>query len=456
MNARSRQRGSPVRHLWMLALLVVIPGCARRSPAPPTIPGDPAGIAQDMAAVLDAELGRWYPLCIDSVSGGFFSDVNFRWELEGPQEKKIVTQARHVWTCSRAASFDPKYRPLLAAAAHGVRYLGGSMWDAAYGGFFELVTRDGEVIPDGGKVIKTAYGNAFAIYGLAAFYGASGDTAALHLAQACFRWLDVHSRDPVYGGYFQFLSRTGEPYAEGWQGTPPKDQNSSIHLLESFTELYRVWPDSLVRERIASLLALVRDRITSEDGYMNLFFRRDWTPVVYRAAPPGVRQEHYEMDHVSFGHDIETAYLMLEAAAAIGARRDSATEAVAKRKVDVALRYGWDAGRGGLFDGGFAEADGRVRVVRTTKEWWAQAEALNTLLLMSRMYPADTADYRGLFCAQWAFCVRYAIDRERGGWYWDALDTSPSSRRSPKGSIWKADYHTGRSLMNCIARIRSG
>ncbi|HTO93649.1 MAG TPA: AGE family epimerase/isomerase, partial [Bacteroidota bacterium] len=413
------------RHFGLAALLL-FPGCTRQPLSPWAVPRDPAGIMQDMAEVLDTELGRWYPLCVDTVYGGFFSDVNARWELEGKQDKMIVTQARHVWAASRAAMYDPKYRRLLGVAAHGERFLAATMWDTACGGLYEMVTRTGEVIPDHGEVIKTAYGNAFAIYGLAACYRATGDTGALRLAQAGFRWLDAHSRDPVGGGYFQFLSRRGEPYADGWRGTPPKDQNSSIHLLESFTELYAVWPDTTLRERLSSLLALVRDRITNRDGYMNLFFRRDWTPVTYSDSGAAARAEHYDIDHVSFGHDVETAYLMLEAASALGAERDSATAAVAKRKVDVALRYGWDAERGGIFDGGFADREGRVRVVRTTKEWWAQAEALNTLLLMSRTYPADTVDYYGKFCAQWAFCVRYAIDRERGGWYWDALDTSPA------------------------------
>ena len=417
---------------------------------------DPGLIARDMADLLDTELARWYPLCVDTARGGFFSDVNARWELEGRQDKMIVTQARHVWAASSAAMFDPKYRPLLGVAAHGVRFLAHTMWDTACGGFFDLVTREGAAIPDHGEVIKTAYGNAFAVYGLAAFSEATGDTGSLRLAQEAFRWLDRHSRDTVGGGYFQFLSRAGEPYTEGWRGTPPKDQNSSIHLLESFTELYRVWPDTALRERLASLLALVRDRITNRDGYMNLFFRRDWTPVTFREAAADEREEHYDLDHVSFGHDVETAYLMLEAAGTLGRGTDSATAAVAKRKVDVALRWGWDTERGGIFDGGFAGPGGRIDVVRRTKEWWAQAEALNTLLLMSRAYPADTADYYGKFCSQWAFCVRYAIDRERGGWYWDALDTNPASERGPKASIWKADYHTGRSLMNCIRRLRSG
>jgi mannobiose 2-epimerase len=166
------------------------------------------------------------------------------------------------------------------------------------------------------------------------------------------------------------------------------------------------------------------------------------------------REAHYDIDHISFGHDVETAYLMMEASARLGIRDDSVTLAVAKKKVDYALRYGWDIAHGGLYDGGFlAGGDSRVVIVRDTKEWWAQAEALNSFLMMSALYPDDTLRYFEKFRTQWRFCERYVIDGENGGWYWDALDTKPESRYSPKGSIWKADYHTSRAMINCIRRL---
>ena len=155
-----------------------------------------------------------------------------------------------------------------------------------FGGFYNLVNREGEPIAEGPQIIKQAYGNAFAIYGLAAYYRASGDTVALGLAQETFRWLEKHSYDPQYGGYFQFMARDGTPFTEGYGGVAPKDQNSMIHLLECFTELYKVWPDHSSKSDLNSLLVLIRDTVTTSKGNLVLFLKRDWTPISYKDASP--------------------------------------------------------------------------------------------------------------------------------------------------------------------------
>ena len=53
-------------------------------------------------------LDVWYPRTIDSINGGFLSDFDYKWELKGAQNKMIVTQSRHVWTCSTVAEFYPE------------------------------------------------------------------------------------------------------------------------------------------------------------------------------------------------------------------------------------------------------------------------------------------------------------------------------------------------------------
>src|SRR5690606_28978301 len=106
--------------------------------------------------------------------------------------------------------------------------------------------------------------------------------------------------DPVYGGYFNYTERDGTPLREGFEGTPPKDQNSSIHLLEAFTELYRVWPDPVLRDRLEELLVLIRDTLRVDPGHLTLFASADWTPVSYRDASEAVREANHYFDHVSF------------------------------------------------------------------------------------------------------------------------------------------------------------
>lgn len=412
-------------------------------------------ISNEMRRVLNNEFELWYPLSVDTVYGGFYSDINYKWELEGRQNKMIVTQARHVWSTANAAMFYHNDNVLRNVAGHGVEFLINKMWDREFGGFYDLVDRQGEPIKESGHIIKRAYGNAFAIYGLARYYWASGDTTALGLAQQAFHWLEKHSYDPQYGGYFQFMSRDGSPFMQGHRGTPPKDQNTMIHMLECYTELYKVWPDQQLRERLASLLEIIRDTITTTRGYMVLFLERDWTPVSYRDSSAVVRERNYEFDHVSFGHDVETAYLMLEASEALGVKNDTTTLRVAKQMVDHALRNGWDTERGGIYDGGYYYSGGtRLSIIRNTKEWWAQVEALNSFLMMSELFPNDELQYFETFCIQWNYCKKYLIDGEHGGWYWGGVDIVPDIKNLPKGTIWKATYHTSRALMNCIRRLK--
>jgi len=413
-------------------------------------------ILAEMRRVLDVEFEAWYPRAVDTLHGGFLSDMDYQWNVEGRQEKMVVTQARHVWAAAHAARFYNKDTTLRHIAAHGVSFLQNTMWDTARGGYYDLTTREGVPVQEDGKILKRAYGNAFAIYALAEYAQTSGDTAALGLAQESFRWLEAHSHDSLHGGYFQFLERDGKPLVDGWRGAPPKDQNSTIHLLEAFTRLYEVWPDPLVRTRLEELLHLVRDVITTPRGYMVLFFDRTWKPVSFASSPASIREQNYEYDHVSFGHDVETAYLLLEASGALGLENDTTTHRIARTMVEHALAQGWDRHHGGFFDGGYyVDGDDHATIVRRTKEWWAQAEALNTFLLMADLYPEDASRFTDLFCAQWEYCKKYVIDHEHGGWYWGGIDMAPEHVRTPKASIWKCTYHTSRALINCIRRLRA-
>ncbi|MGN6179415.1 MAG: AGE family epimerase/isomerase, partial [Mucilaginibacter sp.] len=329
-----------------------------------------------------------------------------------------------------------------------------------YGGFFTLVDQQGNHKPQPFGADKDAYGNAFAIYALSAYYHATGDTAALNLAKRTFYWLEQHSHDAVNKGYFQHLHRDGSLVKRtadipSTSDVGYKDQNSSIHLLEAFTELYGVWKDPLVKERLSEMLVLIRDKIVTPQGNLTLFFKPDWTPVSFRDSSHAVILKHRYLDHVSFGHDVETAYLMLEASRALGIRDESRTLEVGKRLVDHALRNGWDNNKGGFFDEGYYfKGDSKITITLNTKNWWAQAEGMNTLLLMSRLYPNDKMNYFNKFRKLWDYTRTYLIDHDHGDWYDEGIDNSPSHQTALKGQIWKATYHNYRALVNCITQLR--
>jgi mannobiose 2-epimerase len=417
-------------------------------------------IAAEMENSIQTELlNKWYPQSVDSTYGGFLSTFTYDFKPTGSQDKMIVTQARHIWTNAKASQRYPNVTYYKSCAEHGYKFLRDVMWDKTYGGFYNLVDRQGNDKSDIKKP-KEAYGNAFGIYALAAYNKATGDTGALNLAKKAFMWLEKHSHDPIYKGYYQHLQRDGTPVKRD-NSVPNtsdlgyKDQNSSIHLLESFTELYSVWPDDLVRQRLQELLFLIRDKITNEKGDLVLFLQPDWTPVSFRDSSKASVLQHRNLDHVSFGHDVETAYLMLEASHALGLKNDNTTMTVGKKMVDHALKNGWDSVVGGFYDEGYYfKNEPNISIILDSKNWWAQAEGLNTLLLMSDHFPNDPMHYYDKFTQLWQYAKTYLIDHTYGDWYEGGIDKEPQRKTGLKGHIWKATYHHFRSLSNCVKRLR--
>lgn len=404
----------------------------------------------------DNLMKKWYPLVIDKKSGGYYSDISYDWNVAGEQAKMVVTQSRHIYTTSKLAEFyrSDFYRE---TAEHGYQFLKKIMWDDKYGGFFHMRSREGKKSNVGNfEDEKRCYGNAFAIYALAALYRSTGNQEALELAQETFYWLEKKSFDKNKNGYFQFLTREGIPFdkkseyksrADDIPELGLKDQNSSIHLMEAYTELYHVWKDDGLKNQLNNLLELIRDRYTNKDGYLNLFFDNDLNPFKYKKSREEIVSDH-RLDHVSFGHNYETAFLMLEASYALKIPNDKLTLSAAKKMLDHALANGWDDEKGGFYEAGYYFSD-NCEIIQHTKNWWAQAEGLNALLLLYNIFPEEKIYYEK-FLQLWEFVNEFIIDQKHGGWYWGSLDKEPHQKTAPKGTIWKAAYHDGRALMNCI------
>jgi len=451
--------GSAVRAaVWAAALAACLCGGCGRSfdadfglTAAPAAPGDYERIAERLDAHLRRDvLDKWYPRCVDREGGGFHQRLARDWTVGPEREGRfLVYQARMTWVAAAAAIYDEQLAPTCRTyALHGLEYLGTTMWDADAGGPFFWVGPDGRISEARGTD-KHAYGISFAIYACAAVYEATGRRGAIDLAMRTFDWLDSRAHDDEHGGYHEALTRRGRPRmtapgdpsgakdspADGI-GTPYgyKSMNTHIHLLEAFATLYRARPAPRVRQRLEELLAIVRDRIAVEPGCLNYYFTPDW-----RAVPM----------HDSFGHDVETAFLLVEAADVLGRHDDEKTWRVARSLVDHALDWGWDAEAGGFFEGGEAFRPVHDR----SKTWWTQAEGLNALLLMHERFGGETDRYWTAFVEQLRFIWSRQIDHARGGWYGE-FDPTGRLRSTRKASPWKAAYHNVRSLMNVIKRLR--
>lgn len=407
-------------------------------------------------------LNRWYPLVIDTADGGYLSNFSFDWKPWLNQSKMLVSQSRHIWTSSQAAMFyhDDTYNKY---ARQGALFLQNHMWDEVYGGFYNMRSKQGIHTDDVFKDEKRAYGISFAIYGLTSYYNATKDTTALEYAKKAFLWLEKHSHDDMYGGYYDAMNRDGswkftnkraqtEKYdpTEAW-----KDFNSSIHLLESFTELYKVWHDPLMRKRLNEMMVLVRDTFVGRKNYLSLYFTRNWKHISNKDSSEQVIRKNKSFDHITFGHDVETAFLLLEASFALGIEHDTMTLRIAKGLVDHSLANGYDEKSGGFYNEGYYfKNQKKVTILDENAEWWIQAEGLNALLMMSRIYPKETKYYDS-FLKLWGYIDKNLIDKKYGEWYISGLNTNPNAAKAPKATIWKVNYHNGRALMNCIRMLKN-
>ncbi|MEM7576291.1 MAG: AGE family epimerase/isomerase [Planctomycetota bacterium] len=426
-----------------IALAIAASGASRASEASVTPP--PAVTAAELEAALWGELDAWFPACIDRAHGGFTAGFDARWKPLPDQTKALVFQARMTWVAAEVALRRPEQRDRFEAyARHGLAFLEQTMWDPEHGGLFWQLSLNGEPVPPTGQH-KHAYGMSFVIYAAANVYRLTGDPAALDLARRTYEWLETHAADHCHGGYIEAMDITGAAlparrdetgrWAHDVIGTAYgfKSMNTHIHLLEAYTAFYRVWPDESLGTRLASLIEIVTERLYVEPGCLHLYVTADWRPVP---------------DHDSFGHDVETTYLLLEASELLGHDAAEKVWPKAKALTDHALDYGFDRQRGGLYYAGSAFHE----PTDTTKVWWVQAEALNAFQLLSVKHP-EQPRYAKAFAQAWRFTADNLLDPQNGGW-WTATDaTGERTGDARKGTAWKSAYHTARALLEITDRM---
>jgi mannobiose 2-epimerase len=419
--------------------------------AEPLQPARPAAAAVPTADELDAYLTRHvlaprFPACVDREHGGFHANFATDWTRQPDRHRFIVYQARNTWNAATVALARPASRDeYLGYTRHGVAFLRDRMWDREHGGFHDAVALDGTPETAGGGT-KMTYGQAFAVYALALAHRATGDSGSLELARRAYEWVETHCRQRGGPGYLSGVQRDGSPIRVDEDAVAPGrevagmgvpalylDMNTSIHVLEAWTELLKEWPDPGLRARTQGLFELLRDSFYSEPGTLHLYLDRTGHPV---AGPS------------SFGHDVETGFLLLEAAEALGIPGDPRTQRVARRLVDHALALGWNGESGQLYEEGFALRPAFDRSV----QWWAQFELVNALSLMDALHGRETPRYREALAKAWAF-TRERLTDERQGGVFGGVDEH--GRPVPtKSNDWFAGYHTTRALLLTSDRLR--
>ena len=380
----------------------------------------------------------YLPACVDTNQGGYFEVLRDGRFAPGP-EKFLTLQSRQVWFFSTLAAEGIQRERALAAAQHGYDFLQRAFLDRTNGGYFSKVSPEGRPA----DTRKHAYLNSFALYGLAAYHRASGDAAALKAAQELFRTLDARMHDATNGGYHEFFHADWRPVTDsveaGYVGAiGTKTYNTHLHLMESLAELHRQWPDPAVRGRLAELLVINTSTVRNAEFHCNVDgWQPDWRVV---NTPRNLR--------TSYGHDVECAWLALDAAATLG-QSPALLRSWAEDLCATSLRFGYDAGHGGFFQSGplGRPADD------TRKEWWMQAEALVGLLEMFQL--TGDRQYFAKFRQTLDFVARYQVAQEGGWWATRRADGSPDANLS-RTSQWQGAYHNGRALLRCARLLEAG
>ena len=394
--------------------------------------------AERCRRLLDQTVTDFYlPACVDTVHGGYLE--NLRDGRFAPTGEKFLTlQARQLWFFSTLAEAGLRREEALRAARSGYDFIERHFRDAGRGGYFAKVADDGRPA----DTRKHAYLNAFALYGLVAFHRATGERAPLEAARRLFEALDHYAHDSAHGGYHEFFQADWQPVTNraeaGYVGAiGVKTYNTHLHLLEAFAELYRVWPDPPLRERLAELVQINTATVRDPVHGCNLdAWHPDWRGLGEPRNPPP-----------SYGPPAGCAGLGLGAVQTPG-RPLAPYRSWAEALVDYSLEHGYDRRHGGFFYGGSlgATADD------LKKEWWVQAEALVGMLDLYRL--TGNRRYLEVFAQTLDFIERHQVAAEGGWWATREADGSRHANRS-RTSMWQGAYHNGRALLFSAQRLEA-
>lgn len=376
----------------------------------------------------------WYTKSLDRENGGYIINFGPQGEPKGPGTKMIVTQARTVWLFSRLARAGYRRNECLQAADHGYRFLKEKMWDPKNGGFYWEVDATGTKILKGKKHL---YGQSFALYALSEYALASGRKDVLNDAIKFFNLLEAKSHDKTYGGYVEFFNEDwttpapGEPVYMGGGDSTLKLMNTHLHLLEAMTTFYRVSKLPLAKERLIELIGIESSSVVRKQlGACTDKYDRNWAP-------------RLEGDYarVSYGHDLENIWLLIDACKAAGISEYPYLD-LYRTLFEYSLKYGYDAEKGGFFYyGAFNQPASNLE-----KSWWVQSEALVSALYMYRL--TQDPKYLKVFTQTFEFVDKYQIDWKNGEWHDTVLPDG--SVRGNKAQPWKAGYHNGRAMIECL------
>jgi len=380
----------------------------------------------EMSSILD----WWMEHMLNKETGFFYGEISGANIPDANAPIGLVLQSRILWTFSAAYNYTQN-KVYLNFAHTAYKQLITQFYDKHYGGMFWSVQPNR--IPVSTK--KQAYGIAFAIYGLSAYYEATKDQAALDKAAELYRCLEMHFYDPVYGGYIECLgndfSVIEDVRLSDKDQNAIKSMNTHLHVIEAYAKLYTVLPSEALKQSVTQLLVIFEQHIIDPaTSQQKLFFEKDWTSTA---------------SEVSFGHDIEAAWLLQEAAVITkdALRIEKFTNIAQAMASEVAANL---SPEGAVYN----DYDIHTKVLNKGLDWWPQAEAMVGFLNAFEI--SGSTIYLQHSLTSWAVINKQFKDARFGEWYW-GYDASGNLLNKEKAGFWKCPYHNSRACIEVANRI---
>jgi mannobiose 2-epimerase len=373
----------------------------------------------------------WANKTPDKENGGFYGLIQNDLTVDSSAPKGSVLCSRILWTFSCAHTFfgDHLY---LNRAGRAYKYLTDHFIDDRFGGVYWKTDNRGTPI----ETKKQIYAQAFAVYALTEFYRASGSTEALNLAKDIYYKIEKFGFEKEYGGYYDACNRDWSLSEDMQLGESdmkaPKTMNTNLHILEAYTNLFRNWDDQNLHNQLENLIIVTAKYIIDSSSYhFKLFFNEKWEVL---------------SDNVSYGHDIEGSWLLVEAAETLG------EESVLKDIKNTAIKMADAVYREGVApDGGLWYEGNSKGITNFNSDWWPQAEAMVGFLNAYQISKKE--EFLKASLNSWDFIKKYIIDRRYGGWFSSVDKNRNVNDKLEKVGIWKCPYHNARACMEVSKRL---
>lgn len=381
---------------------------------------------------LDSILTYWSKNTIDNQNGGFIGQIDFNNHIIADSEKGSVLNARILWTFS-ASYQTTKNENHKKLAERAFEFLSEHFYDNQFGGLFWSINAD--KTPKDTK--NQIYALAFAIYGLSEFYAISKNEKALEMAINLYSKIQDYSYDPVNKGYMEAFTRDWKPIDDlrlsEKDANEKKTMNTHLHIIEAYANLYKVWKNKTLQNSMIELLETIEKHfINTKTGHLRLFFDEKWIE---------------KPDVISYGHDIEAAWLLQQCA------EISEDKTLIAKYQKYAIQIAETTKKGIDSDGGlWYEYDPEKKELIAEKHWWPQAEAL--IGFYNAYQLTGKEEYLDIVYKNWEFTKKYILDKENGEWFWGVY-SDYSVMQKDKAGFWKCPYHNGRACLELIQRIKT-